>query len=500
MSLAAWLAVAIAALGALLAGAGWSLSSPVGSSPDDDYHQVSIWCAASQKGEDCKRSGTSEEGGPIVTVPALLAGGACYAGNSELSGDCQEDVVRLGMIQSDRVNTVDYPGGYYRVMNLFVTDNVERSVAAMRIFNVFLAVVLFTVLAVAGTPATRRLQLYTMTAVMVPVGWFFVASVNPSGWAVTGVTAFGFGLHSAFLVRRRASLVTNAVAAGAGALMAMNARGDAAIYVTIVAVAVSVLHWRTLLRRKKLVLLPAAFAVLGAWMGLSAAQVAGIASSPPLVERTGTEVSLQMVLNMPLLFSGLFGYGWGLGWLDTYVPPLTAFSVVLVIGFLCLTGARRASRSKLLALAVVGGALVCIPALTMYRSRLIVGEGIQPRYLLPLVPVFLLLLMTGRRRGHGVRLAAGQAWLVWALLTLANSAALHTNIRRYVTGTDGPTVLGDPEWWWGTGAPSPTVTWLVASVGFAAFAAGVILVSHGRRSMSGAGGSAPIQERRSQDV
>ena len=41
-TVAAWLITCLAAFAAL---AGWSLASPAGSSPDDDYHLASIWCA-----------------------------------------------------------------------------------------------------------------------------------------------------------------------------------------------------------------------------------------------------------------------------------------------------------------------------------------------------------------------------------------------------------------------------------------------------------------------
>ena len=37
-----WVSVAI--LSAILTLSGWALSSPIGSSPDDDFHLPSIWC------------------------------------------------------------------------------------------------------------------------------------------------------------------------------------------------------------------------------------------------------------------------------------------------------------------------------------------------------------------------------------------------------------------------------------------------------------------------
>lgn len=480
-SLRAPLLTAVCLLGALLAGTGWALSSPVGSSPDDDYHMVSIWCANSYASADCTKVGVDEEGGPVVRVPALLTAAACYAGNSAVSGECQEEVRRMGLVDTNRVNTEDYPGGFYRVMHIFASDDIASSVVAMRLVNVLIAAALFTALAWSGTRATRRIQIYTLSAVMIPVGWFMIASVNPSGWAITGVTAFGFGLHSAFLVQGRRRLATNAALAAVGAVLAMSARGDAAVFVVIVAIATCLLHWPTLLRRRRLLLLPAAATAACIAVALTSAQVAGAATPEPETTRSGAEVFINFVTAFPTLISGSFGLGWGLGWIDTYMPPLTVVPVMSVVGFLSLRGAARFSSGKALAVLTLAGALVAIPFLTLFRARLIVGEGVQPRYLLPLVPMFLLVLMTGRRAARALKLTRVQAVVMWVLLSAANAAAVYTNMWRYVTGTDDPTLFADVEWWWG-GWPDPITTWVLASVGFACFAGGMVMVSWRRGS------------------
>ena len=472
--------VAVCVLGALLAGTGWALSSPIGSTPDDDFHLTSIWCADNYERPECTRVGVTDTGGPIVRVPALLTAAACYAGNTAISGECQDEVVARGLLDTNRVNSGEYPSGFYRVMHVFASDDLAFSVMTMRLFNVLLAVGLFAALALSGTRATRRIQIYTLSAILIPTGWFLIASVNPSGWAVTGVSVFGFGLHSAFLVRSRARLVVNLVLAGVGALLAMSSRGDAAVYTVIVALAVCLLHWRTLLTRRWLLLVPGLVVAACVFVALSSGQVAGIATPEPQAPRSSPEVVLQLVTGYPLLLSGLFGFGWGLGWLDTYMPALTVCSVMSVVGFLGLSGAARFNVGKVLALGTLIGAIVGIPLLTLYRSRLLIGEGVQPRYLLPLAPILLLVLLTGSRAGHGLRMPRAQAVVMWMLLSAANAAALYTNMWRYVTGTDDPTLWADVEWWWWGGWPNPVLTWVLSSIGFACFAASMIVVS-GRR-------------------
>ena len=335
MRMIKYAATFLAVVGALLCGAAWSLSSPVGSSPDDDYHVTSIWCADRDDTQDCARGAPSAEGEPVVTVPGLVASGNCYAFRNDQSGECQAALP--DSVTTTRVDESTYPGGFYRVMHMFVGDEVGQSVVMMRFFNVALAVGLFLAAMLAGTPTTRRLQVYVVTCAMIPLGWFVTASVNPSSWAVTGVTVLGFALHSLFLAEVRGRAIGNIVLVLLGALLALVARGDAAVFVGVVAVAISVLHWRTLRARRRLLVIPAAVCLAGLFF-LFNAQVSSIASAGAETDRTRLDTLVALALDFPTLVSGMFGYGFGLGWLDTPVHSITAFSVVVVVGFLVLSG------------------------------------------------------------------------------------------------------------------------------------------------------------------
>jgi hypothetical protein len=117
--------------------------------------------------------------------------------------------------------------------------------------------------------------------------------------------------------------------------------------------------------------------------------------------------------------------------------------------------------------------------MTLFRTRLIVGESVQPRYILPLMPMLLAILLVDRVGDRVVRLSRVQSVLIVLALTVATMAAVYANIRRYVTGVDGPTMIDDLEWWWQS-APSPDVVTLVAGLSFAVFASPLI-VMHWRR-------------------
>jgi hypothetical protein len=464
-----WWLSSLMAVGAMLCGTAWALSSPVGSSPDDTYHLTSIWCADRGDTADCEWVDDA-----TVKVPALVARPACFAFNALQSGSCQDTIT--GDQTTVTVNRGDYPGGFYRVMHLFVGERVGVSVFVMRLVIVLLAVLLLGAVLVSGTRHTRRGQLYVLSVVLIPLGWFILASVNPSSWALTGITATGFALHTLFLVRQRWKVVTNTVVALAGAVMGLSARGDAAVYIVIVAAAVCTLHWRTLLARKALLAVPAVCCALSAFMALTSAQVSHVAGATPETDRAASEVLANLALDFPALINGMFGYGFGLGWLDTPVHYVTAFSITVLVGFLAMSGAGRGSKTKALAVLAIAVPMLAFPLLTLYRARLIILESVQPRYLLPLVPILLLVILTRRKPSRTLRLTSTQAWLMWTMVTLANAAALYANTRRYVTGYDGPVVLGPQEWWWHD-LPGPITTWIVGSVGFAVFAWGLVPLS-----------------------
>ena len=65
--------------------------------------------------------------------------------------------------------------------------------------------------------------------------------------------------------------------------------------------------------------------------------------------------------------------------------------------------------------------------------------------------------------------------LLAAAVCIAQAAALHAELRRYVVGTDTPSLNLDAtiEWWWGV-PWSPNVNWLL---GTAAFSAAVVLLT-----------------------
>lgn len=474
-----WLVALVVAVGALLCGGAWALSSPVGSSPDDSYHLSTIWCVgATDESGSCRELPDGPEGERTVRVPGLVGGGQCYAFDPTSSASCQDDL-RGRNVATSAVDDGGYPGGYYRFMHLFVGDSVVQSVLTMRIVNVSIAALLLTAIGLASGAGARRMAAYSTTVTLVPLGWFLIGSVNPSSWAVVGVTGWGLALNAVFSAptrRRRQVLVGLALVS---AFLAVNSRADAAIYTVIVAVAVCLLHWRAVLARKSVLVVPAIAAVMCAWVSLTAGQLGGIAGASAESERPASEVVANLVLEWPTLIGGVFGYSFGLGWLDTPMSGLTVLPALMIVGFVALSGLAQGGWPKVVACLGLGLPMILLPLSTLYRIRYVVGESVQPRYLLPLLPILVALMLAGRRPGSVLRLTRAQGVAVSAALTVATCAAVYANLRRYVTGTDGPMLIDRLEWWW-PWAPDPMVIVLIGGVGFAMLSAPVWMLSRPR--------------------
>jgi hypothetical protein len=172
------------------------------------------------------------------------------------------------------------------------------------------------------------------------------------------------------------------------------------------------------------------------------------------------------LLNLPSLWSGSLGTS-GLGWVDTGMPAVVGVGMVALCGGLAFWGLARVDRYTLLAAAVAGSSIAIIPLVVLNADRNIVGENIQPRYLLPMLPIILGYLLLEVSNGESAKLSRAQRSAMVAILVIAQSAALHANIRRYVTGQDELGLnLNNAEWWWSIG-PTPMMVWIAGSVSFA---------------------------------
>ena len=479
-------ALAVAALGS------WALSSAVGSAPDADYHLTSAWCE-SFTGNTCE---VNAEGNGVLVPEALVEGIACVAQRPQQSAGCQPlmdgtDPREIYYGQNNVIRNL-YPSGYYAVMNVFVSQNIEQSVLGMRLFNAGLFVLVAVLVWLTLPTRLKTTYLWMFALTMVPLGSFIVASANPSGWAVIAVGS-AWIVFLGFLESEGARSYLLAAMYLALVVLGANARIDSLLYLALTSALAMGLSQTPAQRILSKIWVPglAGIFIVG-WLiivrGNFGTLFSGFGSRNDLykdplpwsnlygqTEGTGFDWSLLWAntWDVPGLWAGVFGgWPWGaLGWLDTIMPqvvPISVLTVVLLVAYLSM---RDGTWTKRVTVVIILLLMWAIPLYLLQLGGFRAGEQFQPRYLLPLVIVvigFLLLTRDGQpllkdRFGRGAAVMA---------LSLANTIALHTNFRRYITGMNYQDLnLNSPREWWWFSLPdwiSPNLVWVVGSLAFTA--------------------------------
>lgn len=479
---------------ALLTLTAWAFASPVGASPDDDYHLTSVWCALG--GSDACES---VEDPNLRRVSEAFHDSRCYALVANRSAACQDReglALDGSMIETNRGNFQNkYPDVFYGTMRVFAGDDLERSALVMRLVNLTLFVGLTTALAALVTASRRQTLLWGWLVTMVPLGVFLVPSNNPSSWAIMGVgTAFVavLGWYESEGKRRWALGAIYLVSI----VMAAGARSDAAIYAAGATLTASLLtssrHREWLLRSglpfAGLVVVLSLFltthdadvgvgGISGGGSG-SGGGTGGGADAP-----TGwLALAAYNTLMLPHLWTGVWGT-WALGWFDTGLPaivPWAASAAFIVVAF---AGLGLINKRKVIATLGVLAVLIGLPVYLLTAGGDAVGSQFQPRYLLPLIVLLALVLVTAAPGKRTIRFTRVQTTAILAALALANMVALQVNIRRYVTGADqqGFDLGSGAEWWWDGALVGPTGVWLLGSLSFAGLMA--VLWSELRRKV-----------------
>lgn len=476
----------------------WAFASPVGASPDDDYHLASVWCALD--GSEACQPG-SEETTRIVSD--AFAQTRCYAQQPSTSAACLDDegLALDGSMTETKRGNFDrrYPEVYYAAMHVFAGDDLVKGAVTMRLVNVALFVGLATALASLLSASRRQTLLWGWLVSLVPLGFFLIPSNNPSGWAITGVGTAFLALLGWFESEGKRRWALGALYL-VGAVMAAGARSDAAVYVvgaTVVASLLTARRSRPWVSTSVLALAGVVVAVgLFASVDQTTVDVDGFKYSQPVATTAtdavtdgsgdasgapgaeepapeGLALIAYNVLMLPFLWTGVWGT-WALGWLDTFMPvivPWSAGAAFVAVGF---AGFGVLSWRKLVSLMGVFGVLAALPVYLLAGSGATIST-FQPRYILPLLVLFAMVLVTVPPGMRGVRFGRVQMLMVMGALVLAHMVALQVNIRRYVTGEgeQGFNLDAGAQWWWSDLPVGPTALWAIGTLAFAAFMASV---------------------------
>ena len=486
-------AVLILVAAVVAASLAWVVASPVGSSPDEDFHVGSMWCPPPVDKTGCQIS--TKDGEKAVMVPQSLAKEyvTCYVFDHDNSALCALNASDEELAPTLRWDDGNYPWGYYQFAHLFVQHSTSHAVLALRTVNTLLAIGLIGAIIALADSGLKRAISVAVTVAWLPMGFYFVAGMNPSSWAMTGTFAFAAGLLAATrsVGPRRVGLISCAVA---GAVLACTSRGDSAFFLFVVTVA---LAFAVPLSRRIIpeATLACVASVVGIWvMARTNVAASHLASGSDVSGESWWHIMYLNVSALPDYLRGFVGHRIGPGWNDaSYRGTVSYGASVVAVAVLCWS-LRSLSWRKALSAITVAGAITGVPVVIGLRGHFNNVLTYQPRYMLPLFAVFLLMLLApsaartddGRRAGSESFLLpssiAGRVGtgLMAALWAITNARALYLVIERYAFGR---TQHGYPidlatrnlsdgnEWWWPTAPIGPMAVWVIGALaGFVAIA------------------------------
>lgn len=463
----------------------WVVASPVGASPDEDFHVGAMWCPPPIEDSGCQIG--TKDGRKAVIVPQTPAkeNVTCYAYDHDNSARCTFAASDDRTAPTLRWDDGNYPWGYYQFAHLFVQHSTNRAVLTLRVFNTLLAIGLIGAIIALADSGLKRAISVAVAVAWLPMGFYFVTSMNPSSWAMTGTFAFAAGLLAATrsVGARRVGLIACAVA---GAVLACTSRGDSAFFLFVVSVALAcAVRPRARLIPEALVACVAS--LVGIWVMSSTNASANLAAVEASAASPGRRAILMQNLEaIPAYLAGFVGFRIGPGWNDVSYAGTVSYGALVVVGAVICWALVSLTWRKGLSAVVVLGAIVGVPVMIGVQGRFSNVEFYQPRYMLPLFAVFMLMLLAPPV-AHGVSSPMGSAPMrlpastvgkaggiaVAFLWAVTNARALYLVIERYAFGRTSHAQPFDlatrnlssgNEWWWPIAPIGPMAVWVVGAL------------------------------------
>ncbi len=460
----------------------WSVSSPLGSAPDDAFHAAQIWCSKGASSEECKIVSVK---GDRLTVEVPRVSPDCFWNPRMSNATCVNESVNQ-LPQQVSFGESDYPGGIYKVLGFFVGNNPVNSLIQMRIFNGVLATVISIGLFILADSKKRFAFAAMWASVLNPHGFFFISSINPTGWSFLSVSTSWLFLLMLLETRwaNRGDKVRGATIALfflATLLIGFSSRWDTWVFL-FATYAVSVIIANTQRQWFKLSHL--------AIVGLSVFGLALLIAQfnpkmdyflafNPQQNQTGMgfgQYLLYISIHLIEFPVGVFGsdWGWGgLGGLYPSTPPVVGIVGLSIAAGIVIFATRRVNTIQMISSIFL--VLLILGATFQQQNvgRFFVGDMVAPRYLMGLVAVLiavLILTSTSLDQFYDVR-----HFRIGAIsaLSITHAIALYANMDRFISfglGSagyfNGLNQAGG--WWWDTSI-SPYFVWALGSLSFLLF-------------------------------
>ena len=445
----------------------WALSSPINSTPDEGFHIPSIWCGAGIQEPSCPAiPGNTDEN--QVTVPDLS--NLCFR-RSVCNQQSEHQLLRA------QIAKYNYPTAYYWTMHQFVGPNMTQSVLAMRIFNATIASLLFLSQAILCTNKKYLSWLTGFTFTIIPLGMSLIASINPSGWAITGIANSWMFLLIAKTTpkeKRRKQIVAWALWAFAS-FMCVASRFDATVFLVITNLIVLVatdsrikkLNWKYVCGF--LALIVSFFVVWRSrfpfldWASQFTTQ--SVNPNGPSLHIWITHWFIN-VISIPI---EAFGEG-RLGAEIIQIPRIVPILGIALLGSALLFAFIQVNRVQLF---VTFSSFMFLTAVVMRIANMELDLfNVSGRYILPLVPYIVGTCVFFSSSPIQLMEVAQLRRIVIVCMTIAHALSMYAVVEQNVMGTSfGIQILkvGTEEWWWSKSPLGPNFLIILGSLSFYRF-------------------------------
>ena len=438
-------------------GAGWSLTTAPGGSPDEVQHAfraIAVW-------DGQLLLEPLPTGGASVRIPQvwnqIQVEITCFTGNQAATAACAADwptddgVTALLGNSAGRYNPV-----YYLLIGLpFQMFGPETGLYVARLLSCLLTAVLLTLAAsallVRGGSVLARIGL---VAALTPMALFLGGTVNPSGMEIAGAIAGWVGLLLLARNPDHPAVRYFAVVTAVGLCAMVVSRPASYLWLAVLGVVFLIAAGRRslgrLVRRPAVLIAAAAVAVVAVccllWNYL--AMTSDTSTGAPLFGGRA-EGFLQSYRSSAAWWEQQIGV---LGWLDTPLPTAALWGTLLIVGVIVVpaaVGSRPAMRIALLAALVAAVGVPIIAQTFLFPTMGLVWQG---RYGMPLtVGVVLVAGIALDETSVFDRAIAGRLMGLclcgWALIGITVG---FYNLQRYATGSAeaaGYELLWQPTAW-----------------------------------------------------
>jgi len=460
----------------------WSVSSPLGSAPDDAFHAAQIWCSQGMDSEHCKIISVN---GDRFTVEVPKISPDCFWNPRLSNASCVNESTNQ-LPQQVSFGETDYPSGMYKVLSRFVSNNPINSLLQMRVFNGLLATIIAVAILVLADSKKRLAFSAMWISVLNPHGFFFISSINPTGWSFLSVSTNWLFLLMLLendwgdrtkkyrgMVISFFYLIT--------LLIGLSSRWDTWVFLfatSVVAVIIANIQrqWFRLSH----------FAIGGAFLiGLALLisqfnpKMGYFLAFDPLQNQTGMGLGQYLLyigvhlLEFPV---GVFGsdWGWGgLGGLYPSTPPVVGIVGLSVAAAIVIFATRKIDKFQMFSSLLLVGLILGSTFQQQNVGRFFVGDMVAPRYLMGLVAVLVAVLILTSKSDE--QFYDVKHFRIGALvaLTITHSIALYSNMDRFISFGLGSTgqfkgLSQVGGWWWDTSI-NPYFVWTLGSLSFSLF-------------------------------